>query len=64
MTTLDPLPGFPRWTGVRAVMTGPTRVRDGALTATLSIRITRRARVWARWRLLTGKGLPDAAADA
>ncbi|MGW6009700.1 hypothetical protein [Streptomyces sp. NPDC055210] len=64
MTTLGPLPGFPRWTGVKAVMTGPSRTRDGALTASLAVRITWRGRAWARWRILTGKGLPDAAADA
>ncbi|NUS82977.1 MAG: hypothetical protein HOY75_09525 [Streptomyces sp.] len=64
MTTLGPLLGFPRWTGVKAVMTGPSRIHDGALTVTVSVRITSRARMWALWRMLMGRGLTDAAADA
>ncbi|MFC8432244.1 hypothetical protein [Streptomyces sp. NPDC057253] len=47
---LGPVPGFPRWTGVKAVMTGPTSVRDGALVTTVEVKVTKRARAWARWR--------------
>jgi hypothetical protein len=63
VTTLGPLPGFPRWTGVKAVMTGPSHVHDGVLTVSVAVRITFRARVWALWRMLTGWGDIDAAAD-
>lgn len=57
---LGPVPGFPRWTAVKGVMTGPGRVRDGALMINVTVRLTRRARAWARWRALR-KGVLDAA---
>ncbi|MFE6284360.1 hypothetical protein [Streptomyces sp. NPDC057877] len=56
MTTLGPLPGIPRWTGVKTVMTGPSRIHDGVLTVTVTVRITSRARMWALWRMLTEGG--------
>jgi len=56
------VPGFPRWTGVKAVMTGPTSVRDGALTVTVKVRLTWRARAWAQIRLAR-KEVPDAAPE-
>ncbi|MFM9602691.1 hypothetical protein [Streptomyces turgidiscabies] len=59
---LGPVPGFPRWTGVKAVMTGPTSVRDGALTATVKVRLTWRALAWARICLVR-KEVPDAAPE-
>ncbi|MBP5931835.1 hypothetical protein F3K39_28285 [Streptomyces sp. LBUM 1479] len=59
---LGPVPPFPRWTGVQAYATGPHHGPDGGLAMTVSARLTRRARLWARWRLLTGKGVPGAAA--
>lgn len=62
MVRPGPVPGFPRWTGVKAVMTGPEHVRDGALTVVISVRLTRRAYLWAYCRLMLGKGVPSAAA--
>jgi hypothetical protein len=62
MAKLGPVAGFPRWTGVRADVCGPTVHRDGALVINLNVRITRRARWWARWRMLTGRWPTDAAA--
>ncbi|WP_159058990.1 hypothetical protein [Streptomyces scabiei] len=59
---LGPVPPFPRWTGVRAYAAGPHRDPGGGLAMTVSARLTRRARLWVRWRLLTGKGVPGAAA--
>jgi hypothetical protein len=50
--SLGPLPGFPRWTGVTATVTGPHRGRDGELVAVMSIRMTRRGRLWARYHAL------------
>lgn len=57
---LGPVTGFPRWTGVKAVMTGPTGVSDGALVMTVNVKVTKRARAWARWRARR-KGVPGAA---
>ena len=47
---LGPVPGFPRWTGVTAVMTGPTGVRDGALVMNVKVKLAKRARLWALFR--------------
>jgi len=60
---LGPLPGFPRWTGMRATLTGPCRGGgDGQIVATVSVRLTRRALLWARWRMLAGRWNWDASA--
>jgi hypothetical protein len=62
MATLSPLPGFPRWTGMKGTTTGPRHDVGGQLIATISVRLTRRALMWCRWRMLTGRWNPDAAA--
>lgn len=64
MARLGPVPPFPRWTGVRADVCGPTVRQNGALVVKLKVRLTRRARLWVRWRMLTGRWPSDAAADA
>jgi hypothetical protein len=67
--TLGPVPGFPRWTGVKATVGPPrqhtfTRHADGRTTVGIpvSVRLTRRARWWVRWRMLTGRWPHDASA--
>jgi hypothetical protein len=57
-----PLPPFPRWTGMRVTLGQPSH--DGhTLTATVHVpSITCRARLWVAWRMLTRRGVPDAAA--
>lgn len=50
-----PLPGFPRWTGAHVnVRIGPSD-GPGALALITSVRLTRRARLWAAWRYATGQ---------
>lgn len=56
------VPGFPRWTGVTAAVSGPSRDDDGRATFDVTVRITRRARWYVRARALLGKGGPGAAA--
>ncbi|WP_327368735.1 hypothetical protein [Streptomyces sp. NBC_01217] len=56
MTGRVPLPGFPAWTGAHAILGTPTSHPDtNTLHVVVSVRITRRARWWARWRYLTGR---------
>lgn len=58
---LGRLPGFPRWTGMRGTLLPDHR--DGCqLVVTVSFRLTRRALLWACWRMLTGRWNPDASA--
>jgi hypothetical protein len=71
VTTLGPVPGFPRWTGVKATVDPPrqhtvTRHADGRTTVGIpvSVQISRRARLWALRRMLLGRWPHDAAADA
>lgn len=69
MARLGPVPGFPRWTGVTATIGHPpehhvTHHTDGRtfIEVPVRVRLTRRARWWARWRMLTGRWPHDAAA--
>lgn len=56
MTPSTRLPGFPRWTGARwTYRTNPAAQSPGVLTVRVSVRITHRARLWAAWRLTTGR---------
>ncbi|WP_042170110.1 hypothetical protein [Streptomyces sp. NBRC 110035] len=57
---LGPVPGFPRWTGVRAILSSSS-VRDGALVARVKVRLTWRAWAWTYWRTVRGKGVDGAA---
>lgn len=57
-----PIPGFPRWTGMR-VRLGAPRATGATVTVVLTVpRITYRARLWAMWRVISRQGVPDAAA--
>lgn len=61
MAAMGRVPGFPRWTNVTAHVAGPHgQGADGGLVFAVEIRLTRRARVWARWRMITGRRFPDA----
>ncbi|MFF5790242.1 hypothetical protein ACFY8P_35380 [Streptomyces sp. NPDC012693] len=61
MRSRAPLPPFPRWTGAHVVISTPrplpTALGDGRreLHVIVSARVTRRARLWLRWRALTGQ---------
>lgn len=63
MAAVGRVPGFPRWTNVTAHVAGPTSwSADSGVAFTVEIRLTRRARVWALWRTITGRRFPDASA--
>ncbi|MFC8583302.1 hypothetical protein ACFUGD_01815 [Streptomyces sp. NPDC057217] len=62
MTGRFPVPGYPRWTGVRADIGAPYTDADGRLTTDVTVRVTRRARWYVLARQLLGKGVPGAAA--
>lgn len=49
------IPPFPRWTGMRAHLTGPHTDQHGRTVAHVRFRITRRALMWARWRMLLNR---------
>ncbi|MFC8491789.1 hypothetical protein ACFUJU_13500 [Streptomyces sp. NPDC057235] len=57
-----PVPGYPRWTGVRADIGTMHIGADGTLTADVTVRVTHRARWYVLARQLLGKGVPGAAA--
>lgn len=65
-----PVPPFPRWTGVKATIGPPsghvvTRHGNGleSVAIPMSVRLTRRARWWAGWRMLTGRWPVDVAPE-
>ncbi|MDX3681378.1 hypothetical protein [Streptomyces scabiei] len=52
---LGRVPPFPRWTGMSARASGPHDSPEGGLVMTVTVRLTRRARLWARWRKFLGR---------
>ncbi|MGA5424534.1 hypothetical protein [Streptomyces lavendulocolor] len=50
MTGRFRVPGYPRWTGVVRDISAPYTGEDGRLTADVTVRLTRRARWYARAR--------------
>lgn len=69
MRSRAPLPPFPRWTGAHVLISVPRSLPSVALDGrrelyvVLSARVTIRARLWARWRALTGQEVSSDAAS-
>lgn len=58
-----PLPPFPRWTGMHLNL-GAHRLKGTEMVLNVSVSpITYRARLWFAWRVVTRRGVPDAAAQ-
>lgn len=51
------LPGFPRWTGARVQYRTAPHEQPGSLALVVSVRLTRRARLWAAWRTVRGEAI-------
>jgi hypothetical protein len=59
-----PIPPWPRWCGMTATFGPPRGDGAGHLSVVITVPpLTRRARLWAAWRLLTAREAPDAPAD-
>lgn len=51
------LPGFPRWTGARVQYRTAPAEQPNTLALVVSVRLTRRARLWAAWRTARGEAI-------